>query len=479
MDDPHYYKAVEKFMIHRPYDFARISSPCMQNDRCSKHFPKKYVQVTTIDEDGYSIYKRRKDGRTIKREGIHLDYRYVVPHNRYLLLKYGAHINVEWCNQAKSIKYLFKYINKGNDSVTAAFTQSVHEKDLINVDEIKMYYDCRYISPCEAAWRIFGFPIHHREPSVERLSFHLPNEQPIIFSDNDPIDVVVNKPSVRESQFLSWLEANKSNEKAKHLTYEELTLKFVWNKKLKEWKERDNSSVSIGRIFFVPPGSGELYYLRMLVNIIRGPKCYEDLRTVNNTVHLTFRDACYALGLLDDDKEYVEAIKEASNWGMSSYLRQLFVMLLLSNSMSRPEFVWEAIWLLLSDDILHEIRRVLDNPGVQLTNDELKNCCLQKLEKLLKDCGSSLQHFPTMPKPTNNAEQVDVINRLILEELRYNKSSLFDGHEDLLNRLTEEQRSVYERIITSVKCNKGDFFFLYGHGGTGKTFIWRTLSSAV
>ncbi|KAM3216061.1 hypothetical protein P3L10_025501 [Capsicum annuum] len=100
----------------------------------------------------------------------------------------------------------------------------------------------------------------------------------------------------------------------------------------------------------------------MLLNIIKGPKCYEDLRAVNNTVHLTFRDVCYALGLLDDDKEYVDAIKEASNWGMPSYLRQLFVMLLLSNSMSRPEFVWEATWMLLSEDILYEVRRVTGNP---------------------------------------------------------------------------------------------------------------------
>ncbi|KAF3658074.1 hypothetical protein FXO38_13384 [Capsicum annuum] len=220
-------------MIHEPCGLARISSPYMQNGRCSKHFPKNYVQNTIINEDGYLVYQRREDGRTIKREGINLDNRYVVPHNGYLLLKYSAHINVEWCNQGKSIKYLFKYINKGNDRVTTAFRQNTHKKDSINVDEIKMYYDCRYISPCEAGWRNFGFPIHHREPSVERLSFHLPNEQPVIFFDNDVIDVVANKPSVRELQFLSWFEPNKSNEEARYLTYVEFPLKFVWNKKIK------------------------------------------------------------------------------------------------------------------------------------------------------------------------------------------------------------------------------------------------------
>ncbi|XP_075097192.1 uncharacterized protein LOC107807403 [Nicotiana tabacum] len=308
-------------MMHGPCGSARKSSPCMHNGRCTKHFPKKFVENTTIDEDGYPVYKRRDNGRTIQKEGIELDNRYVVPHNRYLLLKYDAHINVEWCNQSRSIKYLFKYVNKGHDRVTTAFSQSVHEEDSSAIDEIKMYYDCQYISTCEAAWRIFKFPIQHREPSVERLSFHLPNEQTIIFSDDVPIDHVANRPSVKESKFLSWFEANNTYEEARELTYAEFPLKFVWNKKLKKWEKRRNSAFSIGRIFFVPPGSGEQYYLRMLLNVIKGPKCYEDLRRINNHDHLTFRDACYAMGLLDDDKEYVDAIKEASNWGMSSYLR--------------------------------------------------------------------------------------------------------------------------------------------------------------
>nr|XP_016514870.1 PREDICTED: uncharacterized protein LOC107831602 [Nicotiana tabacum] len=307
--DPHYYMAVKNFMMHGPCGSAKKSSPCMRNGRCTKHFPKKFVQNTTIDEDGYLVYQRKDDNRTITKEGIELDNRYVVPHNRYLLLKYGAHINVEWCNQSRSIKYLFKYVNKGNDRVTAAFSQSVHEEDSQAIDEIKMYYDCRYISPCEAAWRIFKFPIQHREPSVERLSFHLPNEQTVIFSDDDPIDEVTNRPSVKESKFLSWFEANNTYDEARELTYAEFPLKFVWNVKLKKWEKRRNSAFSIGRILFVPPGSGEQYYLRMLLNVIKGPKSYADLRKINNQQHLTFRDACYALGLLDDDKEYIDAIK--------------------------------------------------------------------------------------------------------------------------------------------------------------------------
>ncbi|PHT74476.1 hypothetical protein T459_21753 [Capsicum annuum] len=207
------------------------SSPCMQNGKCTKHFPKKFVESTSIDEEGYPIYKRRDDGRSTTREGIDLDNRYVVPHNRFLLLKYGAYINVEWCNQSRSIKCLFKYVNKGHDRVTVAFSQSENIDDSRIVDEINMYCNCRYISPCEVAWRIFNFPIHHRELPVERLSFHLDGNQNIIFTDDDPIDTVVNG---KKSMFLKWFEANKEFPEARQLKYAEFPLKYVWKQESKK-----------------------------------------------------------------------------------------------------------------------------------------------------------------------------------------------------------------------------------------------------
>jgi hypothetical protein len=33
--------------------------------------------------------------------------------------------------------------------------------------------------------------------------------------------------------------------------------------------------------------------------------------------------------------------------------------------------------------------------------------------------------------------------------------------------------------MESVGSDDGGFFFLYGYGGTGKTFMWKTLSAAV
>ncbi|XP_031096995.1 uncharacterized protein LOC116001246 [Ipomoea triloba] len=476
--DPEYYKAVQEFMMHGPCGSCRKNSPCMVNGRCSKFFPKKYVTTSVLDRDGYPIYRRRDNGRTIKKNGIDLDNRYVVPHNRYLLMKYKAHINVEWCNQSRSIKYLFKYVNKGNDRVTAEFYNStVDESTGKEIDEIKMYYDCRYISPCEAAWRIFSFEIQFRNPLVERLSFHLPDEQSIIFDDGDNVDSFINRPTVSQSMFTAWFAANLKFEEARELTYAEMPRKFVWKKDKREWHPRQRN-FAIGRIFYVPPKCGELFYLRCLLNLVRGPTSFEEIKCVDGKQYMSFRDACYARGLIEDDKEYVDAILEASLWATAYSLRKLFVTLLTSSSMSKPEIVWEAVWIHLAEDAEYQARRTLGFPHVVLTDTQKKNYALTEIEKLLTSCNKSLQDYPPMPIPDGPSNSL-LVNPLIYEELSYDRQLLKEEHDLLVGKLTDEQLLIYNKVMFDVDTNKGGLFFVYGYGGTGKTFLWKTLSAAL
>lgn len=66
---------------------------------------------------------------------------------------------------------------------------------------------------------------------------------------------------------------------------------------------------------------------------------FEDLRAIGNVQYPTYREACFAMGLLQDDKEFIEAIKEAKDWGSAHYIRKLFVLLLLTATMNKPEQV--------------------------------------------------------------------------------------------------------------------------------------------
>lgn len=344
---------VTRFMVHGPCSRGMGDTGCMRGKRCSKKFPRSFISHTIIDSEGYPTYRRRDDGNFVVKQGIVLDNRYVVPYNPTLLMMFAAHINVEKCNQSSAVKYLFKYISKGSDRAIAAIVnsnQSSRKND--EVDEIKQYYNCRYISSCEGAWRIFAFDIHKRHPAVQRLSFHLPNKQSIIYCNNDDIEELLEKPRVRESQFLSWFQTNKSNELAKSLTYLEFPKHFVFDKANKSWRPRQGGR-TIGRISHVSPSSGELYFLRILLNQVAGPTSFDDLKTFNGTTYKTFKDACIARGLLDDDSEYISALKEASVWATGYALRRLFVSMLLCSSLADPLRVWDNTKDILSEDMLY------------------------------------------------------------------------------------------------------------------------------
>ncbi|XP_050885358.1 uncharacterized protein LOC127090498 [Lathyrus oleraceus] len=67
-----------------------------------------------------------------------------------------------------------------------------------------------------------------------------------------------------------------------------------------------------------------------------GPTCYEDIKYVSGKLQDSFKDACFEMRFLNDDKEYVAAINEAKDCGSSHFLRKLFVTMLLFSTINRP-----------------------------------------------------------------------------------------------------------------------------------------------
>jgi ATP-dependent DNA helicase PIF1 len=77
----------------------------------------------------------------------------------------------------------------------------------------------------------------------------------------------------------------------------------------------------------------------------------------------------------------------------------------------------------------------------------------------------------------NYAPPVHGGNRLVQEELAYDQHSLATDADDVEDRLNDDQHSAYKTILNVVTNKGGKLFFVYGNGGTSKTFVWTTLLS--
>jgi len=117
---PRLYKLVTGCMMHRACHSlpdAACRKDCSDSDvQCKKRFPKPECLESSLDENGYASYRRRRRFTvTLRSEGREfvVSDEYCVSYNSYLLLKYEAHMNLEICSSVKCFKYLYKYVFKG------------------------------------------------------------------------------------------------------------------------------------------------------------------------------------------------------------------------------------------------------------------------------------------------------------------------------------------------------------------------------
>ena len=134
--------------------------------------------------------------------------------------------------------------------------------------------------------------------------------------------------------------------------------------------------MTIGRIYYVHPSMGEIYYLRMLLNHVPGATSHAFLRTVDRILYPTYMLACKALNLLGDDIEWVRSIREASQWKLGDQLRELFVTILLFCTVSDYAKLFRETFPYISEDITRKHRRLLNNQQVVFTDREIQNYTL-------------------------------------------------------------------------------------------------------
>ena len=144
-------------MIHWFCEHDKSNVACMKKiffnnlKKCNKKYSKQFNDWIDISQNIYSTYQRRNDGRCwqkkIDGQTVIFDNQNVVSYNPYLSPMFNAHINVEICTDRR-------------------------------------YYAGRYLSSCEAVWRILEFRTHEEIPAVNAFSIYLKGEQIVYFSSN-------------------------------------------------------------------------------------------------------------------------------------------------------------------------------------------------------------------------------------------------------------------------------------------------------
>ena len=108
----------------------------------------------------------------------------------------------------------------------------------------------------------------------------------------------------------------------------------------------------------IHPSSNETFYLRMLLKHVAGPTSYEDLRTTPDGIcHPTFRDACIALGLCEDDSQWIACMEEAVAITHPGGLRALFCNILVNCKPAKPRDMFDQFSNQMSANFLYQRKK--------------------------------------------------------------------------------------------------------------------------
>lgn len=465
--NPRLHEIVTKHMIHGPCGVHNLNSPCMDSltNECTKKFPKAFQNATVIEGNkGYPLYRRRNNGISVMIKNKRIDNRWIVPYNPSLSLKYNCHLNVEVCASIKSVKYLFKYVYKGHDCANV----TIREETTLHHYEIQTYMDSRYVSAPEGAWRLFGFEMHKQSHTIIRLAVHLPGNQSIVFNPNDVAQAVANNEH-RHTTFTAWFALNSTLPSDEHCLYADTPKKYWFPPNLRVWQKRKQEKRGekvIGRMYTVSlQDHPESYYLRLMLLHVKGATSFENLRTFNGVRCDTFLEASKRMGLLSNDETWDNTMADAVISSMPRQLRELFATICV---FACPPNILQ-LWDKYKEYLIEDYSR---HPNHDADCIQCENLALRDIQDIFIIHGKSCNEFGLRTPPTNIPRNID--DYFDVEAERERGAEMYET-------LNDEQKAAFNTIIESINCNipQSRCFFLDGPGGSGKTYLYKTLLSTV
>ena len=392
--------------------------------------------------DGERVkYKRREHKRKWFYGKHPLNNKYIVPYSPILLKKFQCHMNVEIVNSTMALKYITKYITKGEPTLKY---KPVGDK----YDEIEEHFMSRYLTAFEAGWKLMKYEMSKASHSVMNLHVHLPEEEKIyeMYKKNKDL---LNEDQLKEkkskSKLMAFFNLCKNDSFAKNLTYCEVPNHYVW--KALTWTRRQKNVKSFGRLPALTIKHGERYFLKLLLLTCRGPTKFNDLKTINGVEHETFFAACKAKSLIEQDNLHEISMNDAVTHMLNvDAIRKHFIMLLMHFEIDKVNEFFEKYYEHLSNDYDH-------NP---------RDKCLCRLKQILKNNSKTLEDVKLNIPFDDNAFVKQVKNH-------------YQKEKYCVNNLTKEQKEVFD----AVDNGEDKLFFIDAPGGCGKSFTAITIANEV
>ena len=124
-----------------------MQAPAWQTASVQKDYPKVLRETTSFSDDSYPLYRRQAEAapgapitKTV-RCGVRISVSnaFVVPYNTYILLRYDAHINLEIVCAVTTVRYLYKYLQKGPYQCLVSLDVPDETRQRLRHDEVTQY----------------------------------------------------------------------------------------------------------------------------------------------------------------------------------------------------------------------------------------------------------------------------------------------------------------------------------------------------
>ena len=246
----------------------------------------------------------------------------------------------------------------------------------------------------------------------------------------------------------------------------------AWKNKIWNPRKKDADRI-IERIYTSSPKDTERFYLRILLCHRKGPKLFEDIRTVDGTVCSTFQEAAERLGYLECDTEWDTCLEEATVNQMPRQLRELFVLITIHCNPSNIANLWLKHKDALSEDYMRDYE----------VTDQALAYTLRDLDNNFEHHGKSLANFPTLPQLANYEDYLietnePIVSRIFQDETSYNRDELnviLDSGENM----NAAQKSFFNKVKNNLENQEAKAYFLKGPGGSGKSYLSQILLAYV